>query len=103
MMDIISGPVGGVPEVGRRTLTPGWKQLTPRLLSGTFRGFQLLKLNHDKLLSNLCFQVQAAALQLGTPALVAQLRRGGAVQVDPRFSQLTPRLLSGTSALETKL
>ena len=24
------------PEVGRCRFTPGWKQLTPRLLSGTF-------------------------------------------------------------------
>ena len=31
-------------KVGHCRLTPGWKQLTPRLLSGTFRDFQLLKL-----------------------------------------------------------
>ena len=29
--------------------------MTPRLLSGTFRDFQLLKLNLDKLLSNFAF------------------------------------------------
>ena len=35
---------------------PGFSKLTPRLLSGTFRGFQLLKLRYDKLLSNFaCF------------------------------------------------
>jgi len=34
---------------------PGSSQLTPRLLLGTFRGFQLLKLEYDKLLSNLAF------------------------------------------------
>ena len=30
-------------------------QLTPRLLSGTFRGFQRLKLEHDELLSRSAF------------------------------------------------
>ena len=32
-------------------LDPGFPQLTLRLLSGTFRNFQRLKLKHDKLLS----------------------------------------------------
>ena len=45
--------------VGRCSLTPGtpwFSQLTPRLLSGTFRDFQRLKLKHDELLSNFaCF------------------------------------------------
>ena len=37
----------------RRSFTPGWKQFTPRSLSGTF---QLLRLKHDELLSNFaCF------------------------------------------------
>ena len=36
--------------------TPWFSKLTPRLLSGTFRGFQLLKLKHDKLPSHFaCF------------------------------------------------
>ena len=41
--------------VGRCRLTPGtpwFSQSTPRLLSGTFRDFQLLTLKHDNLLSN---------------------------------------------------
>ena len=42
-------------EVGRCSLTLGWKHLTPRLLSGTFRHFQRLKLKHDKPLSNVAF------------------------------------------------
>ena len=42
-------------------LDPEFSQLTPqltlRLLSGTFRGFQLLKLKYDKLLSNFAFNL----------------------------------------------
>ena len=35
---------------------PGFSQLTPRLLSGTFRDSQLLKLKYDKLVSNFAFK-----------------------------------------------
>jgi len=36
---------GAVPVLGGAVqVDPGFSQLTPRLLSGTFRGFQLLKL-----------------------------------------------------------
>jgi len=62
-----------------------------------------LKLKYDKLLSTFAFIFK------WRPYLVEEelkeleemfVRLGGAVQVDPGFSQLTPRLLS---ALETKI
>ena len=48
----------GLPLAQGRAVqvNPGFLQLTPRLLSGTFRGFQLLKLKYEKLLSDFaCF------------------------------------------------
>ena len=44
---------------------PGFSQLTPRLLSGTFRDFQLLKLKYDKLLSNSAFNRNLRHYMLG--------------------------------------
>ena len=77
--------------MGRCTLTPGtpwFLQLTPRLLSGTFRDFrglsgtfrdfQRVKLEHDKLLLNIGFNCN---LRRYTAADELDLL-GGAVQVD---------------------
>ena len=78
-----------------------------------FRDFQLLKLKYDNPLSSFAFNfnlrhyTKGRALLVTTHHLdeaerlgsrVAVLHRGGAVQVDPGFLQLTLRLLS---ALET--
>ena len=48
--DLLVDAWWGSSRLTRRT---SWiLQLTPRLLSGTFRGFQRLKLKHEKLLTN---------------------------------------------------
>ena len=54
---------------------PGFPQLTPRLLSGTFRDFQLLKLKHDTMLSHF--------------AIKCNLRHYSVVE----FAKLTPEKL----------
>ena len=46
-----SAALGGAVQVH-----PGLSHLTPRSLSGTFKGFQRLKLKYDKLLSNFGFK-----------------------------------------------
>jgi len=62
--------------------------LTPRLLSGTFRGFQLLTLTDDKLLSNFALNCKVRHYSKGLhperPDLTL-LRWGGAnPQLDPK-------------------
>ena len=61
---------------------PGFLQLTPRLLSGTFRGFQLLKLTYDKLLPNFAFNcnlrhyTEVAAHRAKVGSVLVQLQLG---------------------------
>jgi len=47
----------GVVQGGAVQVDPSFARLTPRLLSGTFRDFQLLKLKHDAPLSNFAFNL----------------------------------------------
>ena len=79
---------GGGGGLGRPVqVAPGISQLTPPLLS-------TLELKTRETAFNLCFQLQPAPLHLGS--IFGFGGSGGAVQVDPGFSQLTLRLLSGT-------
>jgi len=62
-----------------------------------------LKLKYDKQLSNLAFDCNLRHYDMEEAAAAAYenfVKHGGAVQVDPGFSQITLRLLS---TLETKL
>ena len=82
-------------KVGRCRLTPGWKQLTPRLLSGTFRGFQLLKLKYEELLSNFAFNCNLCRYNKVCVHKMESLvlkELGGAVQVDPGLEAVDPTL-----------
>ena len=92
---------GGAVQLEGPRVPRGWKQLTPRLLSGTFRnfqglsgafrGFQRLKLKYDKLLSNVAFKVSSCGTTLWTSVTSTPRRPlagGGAVQVDPRLTLL---------------
>ena len=94
-------------------LDPRFSQLTPRLLSGTFRDFQRLKLKCDELLSNVAFNCTLRPYSMSMyprqsthpvyPPDTYPDHYGGALQVfavDSRFSHLTPRLLS---VLETAI
>ena len=70
-------------DVGRCSFTPDWKQLTPRLLSGTFRDFQRLNLAYDKLVSNLAFNFNLRPCNKDEDEGLDTSHHGGAVQVDP--------------------
>ena len=59
-------------KVWRCSFTPGtpwFSQLTPRLLSGTFRDFQRLKLQYDELLSSFAIDCNPRRYSAGTAVL----------------------------------
>jgi len=97
------------PPVGRCRLTPGWKQLTPRLLSGTFREFQRLKVKYDKPLSSFAFKCNLRhyaleAMRCESPAcrkpratrICPRCLRGRVLQLEPRC-RLNPACFQGLS------
>ena len=64
-----------------------------------FREFQLLKINHDELVSNFAFKFNLRHYTKAGMHPVGTEHHGRAVQVDPGFPQLTLCLLS---TLESK-
>ena len=78
---------------------PGFSpQLTPRLLSGTFRGFQLLKLKHSMISY---FQTLRALLSTAQPAPLRHGFRRRAAGAVPGAELRGPRVL-GVAGLEAR-